>query len=233
MIRKTKHDTIALILLVKYYGRRCCILIYLNWKRVQFRHCLNLDIVTPDFFSFVLRHILSDRAVALLVDETHKVLALQVDILHTLHSDNLVMLVVPIQLPRNGMIETVAIILSLEHGKTRDSLKSLLELLFLFLLLDLQQLIPLEGELCWIKLLGKTIIEYQVAPLLLLVVLLLMPAILVFSKRFIRSFLLGWRQELETHCIDYLGGRYAMILIILLLLMLVTNVIVWSMLFNR
>ena len=162
MIGKTKHDSIALILLIEDSRRRRPILIYLNRQGVQFSHCLYFDVVAPYLVPFVLRNVLSYRAVALLVYEAHEVLALQVDVLHALEPYNLVMLVIAVELPRDRTIETVAVIFGLQHGKPCDSLQPLLKLLLLLLLFDLQQLVSLKGELSWVKLLGKAIVKHQV-----------------------------------------------------------------------
>jgi len=66
------------------------VLINLHWHVIELSHGLNLQVVAPDFVAAVLSHIVADAFVALQVDERQEIEAVQVDVVHTLLPNDLV-----------------------------------------------------------------------------------------------------------------------------------------------
>lgn len=112
--REPQHDLVvtllALLALIENARGSCAVLVNFNWQSIQLGHCLDLDVVTPNFVALVDSDVLANRPVAALVDEAHEVLALQVDVLHTLLSHNLVVSVIPVQLARHCPVQAIAIV---------------------------------------------------------------------------------------------------------------------------
>ena len=99
VLKANDNPIIILRLLVENFRGHCVLLVNLNWNLVKLRHCLDLNIITPDLVALILGHILSNGPVALPVNEAHEVFTLQVDVFHALQPDNCVVLLVSVKLP--------------------------------------------------------------------------------------------------------------------------------------
>ena len=149
----------AAALLVEDSLRLHLVLIYLHWHIVKLSHGLYLEVVTPDLILAILLYILGNASVPVRIYKGQEVLPVEVHVVHALLANNLVMANVSVNLICNCSVQTVAVVVDSDDAQIGFSLYLLAPCLLLPLLFDFLKLLSLEGELRWVELAGKTVVQ--------------------------------------------------------------------------
>ena len=191
MIAQTQYRRLSTICPLTLVELTCWLrVILINFARqvVQFRHCLNLNVVAPNFIPTVVINVVLDRGVALTVHECGEVLCLEMNVVHALLSHEFVVPGVAVDLMRYSTVQTVAIIFDLDDFKANSSLELLSELSFFLFILYLLELVSLEGKLSRVEALNEAVIWIGILTVIQrILVLLIMVGRCVPAKVFVRG----------------------------------------------
>ena len=110
VVAQPKYELSRGLSLVKDAGRFETVLVDFDRDVIELCHSLYLNIVAPNFVLSVVNDVIFHGVVAITINESSKVLALQVDVVHTLLANQAVVATITIELLRNRSVKTIAVV---------------------------------------------------------------------------------------------------------------------------